>query len=321
MAGASLLALIDDIATMLDDVAVMTKVAATKTSGVLGDDLALNAEQVSGVDASREIPVVFAVAKGSFVNKLILVPCALALSAALPVVIQPLLVLGGLFLCFEGFEKVHEKFFHGPKKASPENDSPLAEDKLKNEKSKTQPISSPNMASSPASESSSEDVLLNKSLLEKQKIRGAIRTDFILSAEIIVISLGTVSDKSISQQALVLSLISVLMTVGVYGLVAGIVKLDDLGLFLLRKSQTIYKSLGKALLLFAPQLMKSLGVLGTIAMFTVGGSLIAHSLPSFHHFTEHWHSLLTLFAEAFLGVLAGALVLLGKNTVLKFKKS
>ncbi len=317
MAGSSLLALIDDIATMLDDVAAMTKVAATKTSGVLGDDLALNAEQVSGVDASREIPVVLAVAKGSFVNKLILVPCALALSAALPAVIQPLLLLGGLFLCFEGFEKVHEKLFHKHDEKAHSTTPESLENKTHAQPLAPAPKTSSQLSSSEDLHNAAED----KSLIEKQKIRGAIRTDFILSAEIIVISLGTVSDKPISQQALVLSLISVLMTFGVYGLVAGIVKLDDLGIYLLRKSQTFYKAIGKSLLLFAPKLMKSLGVLGTIAMFTVGGSLVAHSIPPVHHLTENWHSLLTLAAEALLGVAAGGIVLFGKSTILRLRKS
>ncbi|TRN10761.1 DUF808 domain-containing protein [Vibrio fluvialis] len=257
MAGASLLTLLDDIATVLDDVAVMSKVAAKKTAGVLGDDLALNAQQVSGVAAEREIPVVWAVAKGSFRNKLILVPAALIISSIAPWLIMPLLLLGGLFLCFEGAEKVLEKLFH----SQPEKKSEEAMEELSQ---------------------------LNVEEYEQKKIKGAIRTDFILSAEIIVIALGTVQGKEMLTQIVVVSLIAVIMTAGVYGLVAGIVKLDDLGFYLERKSkgEGLRARLGSALVSFAPKLMKGLTVVGTAAMFLVGGGIVVHNVPVIHHWIE-----------------------------------
>jgi uncharacterized protein len=253
--ASSLLALLDDIATLLDDVAVMTKVAAKKTAGVLGDDLALNAEQVAGVAAKRELPVVWAVAKGSAVNKAILVPAALAISALLPQAILPLLMLGGAFLCFEGFEKVVHKFFH--KKEDEANHAQI-----------TQAVLNPEV-----------DMVE----FEKTKIKGAIRTDFILSAEIIVITLDTVAAAAFARQVTVLVAISVIMTVGVYGLVAGIVKMDDAGLALMKSANASARSFGRGLVAFAPKLMKFLSVAGTIAMFTVGGSIIAHGIPAIEH--------------------------------------
>jgi uncharacterized protein len=256
--ASSLLALLDDIATLLDDVAVMTKVAAKKTAGVLGDDLALNAEQVAGVAAKRELPVVWAVAKGSAINKAILVPAALAISALLPQAILPLLMFGGAFLCFEGFEKVVHKFFH------------KAEDEA-HHKDITKAIMNPEV-----------DMVE----FEKTKIKGAIRTDFILSAEIIVITLGTVAAAAFARQVTVLVAISVLMTVGVYGLVAGIVKMDDAGLALMKSANAGARSFGRGLVAFAPKLMKFLSVAGTIAMFTVGGSIIAHGIPAIEHFIK-----------------------------------
>ena len=264
MATGSLLMLLDDITTMLDDVSVMTKVAAKKTAGVLGDDLALNAQQVSGVDASREIPVVWAVAKGSFINKLILVPSALAISYFIPWLITPLLMIGGAFLCFEGFEKIAHKFLH-------------KQDDESHNKALAQAVSDPKI-----------DMLV----LEKDKIKGAIRTDFILSAEIIVIALGTVATEVFSRQVAVVSAIALIMTVGVYGLVAGIVKLDDLGLHLmLKKGASFYRQLqrkiGEKILAFAPYLMRTLSVLGTAAMFMVGGSIIGHGVPFLHHFSQY----------------------------------
>lgn len=264
MAGGSLLMLLDDITTMLDDVSVMTKVAAKKTAGVLGDDLALNAQQVSGVDASRELPVVWAVAKGSFINKLILVPSALAISYFIPWLITPLLMLGGAFLCFEGFEKIAHKFFH-------------KQDDESHNQAIAQAVADPK---------------IDMVALEKDKIKGAIRTDFILSAEIIVIALGTVSAEIFSKQVSVVSAIALIMTVGVYGLVAGIVKLDDIGLHLmLKKGQSFYKQLlrkiGAGILAFAPKLMRFLSVAGTAAMFLVGGSIIGHGLPFIHHLSEN----------------------------------
>ena len=255
--------LLDDITTMLDDVSVMTKVAAKKTASVLGDDLALNAQQVSGVDASREIPVVWAVAKGSFINKLILVPSALAISYFIPWLITPLLMIGGAFLCFEGFEKIAHKFLH--------KDEAESHDK--------------------AIEQAVADPKIDMLMLEKDKIKGAIRTDFILSAEIIVIALGTVATEVFSKQVTVVSLIALIMTVGVYGLVAGIVKLDDLGLHLmLKKGTSLYKQIirkiGSGILAFAPKLMGFLSIAGTAAMFLVGGSIIGHGIPAIHHLSE-----------------------------------
>jgi uncharacterized protein len=264
MAAGSLLALLDDIATILDDVSVMTQIAAKKTAGVLGDDLALNAQQVSGVAAERELPVVWAVAKGSFINKLILVPSALAISYFAPWAITPLLMLGGAYLCFEGFEKIAHKLLHS------KQEDAAHETKLE------QAVADPSV-----------DLVE----LEKDKIKGAIRTDFILSAEIIVIALGTVATATFSKQATVVSIIAVIMTAGVYGLVAGIVKLDDLGLHLmLKKGKSFYRQLqrkiGEKILAFAPYLMRTLSVVGTAAMFIVGGSIIGHGAPFLHHFTE-----------------------------------
>ena len=264
MATGSLLALLDDIATILDDVSVMTQMAAKKTAGVLGDDLALNAQQVSGVAAERELPVVWAVAKGSFINKLILVPAALAISYFAPWAITPLLMVGGAYLCFEGFEKIAHKLLHG------------AKDEAKHNKAIDQAI---------------VDSKVDLVALEKDKIKGAIRTDFVLSAEIIVIALGTVADKAFSQQVTVVSIIAIIMTVGVYGLVAGIVKLDDLGLHLmLKKGKSVFKQIirkiGRWLLAATPYLMRFLSVAGTAAMFMVGGSIIGHGVPFVHHMSE-----------------------------------
>ena len=254
--ASSLLLLLDDIATVLDDVAVMSKMAAKKTAGVLGDDLALNAQQVSGVRSERELPVVWGVAKGSFVNKLILVPLALLISVVAPWLINPLLMIGGLFLCYEGVEKV----LHS----------------LKHKKAQTKETAE-------AEFSAIETDLLK---FEKDKIKGAIRTDFILSAEIVVISLGTVATAAFGTKVMVLSLIAILMTVGVYGFVAMIVKIDDLGLYLTEQASGFKQSIGRGLLAFAPKLMKTLTIVGTIAMFLVGGGIIAHTIPWFHHLTE-----------------------------------
>jgi len=264
MAGASLLTLLDDIALLLDDVAVLSKVAAKKTAGVLGDDLAVNAEQLSGgIRADRELPVVWAVFKGSLINKTILVPIALLLSYFLPIVITPLLMIGGAYLCYEGFEKVWHKF----------SNKTQVDD---NHQALLAALSNP-------------DVDIQS--FEKEKISGAIRTDFILSAEIIIIALGTIADKPISTQIMVLSLIAVLMTVGVYGLVAGIVKIDDGGLLLLKdKSQSLWGSfkrkLGALMLAFAPKLMRFLAFAGTVAMWLVGGSLITHGFHSLSPYIE-----------------------------------
>ncbi|HVL01164.1 MAG TPA: DUF808 domain-containing protein [Dongiaceae bacterium] len=264
MAGSSLLVLIDDIATILDDVAVMSKVAAKKTAGVLGDDLALNAQQVAGVNADRELPVVWAVCKGSFINKLILVPAALLISVFLPWAITPLLMLGGAFLCFEGVEKLFHKFLH----SKDEDDAHHAE--------QIQAVADP---------------AVDMVAFENAKIKGAVRTDFILSAEIIVIALGTVAEVPLSKQVAVLSTIAILMTVGVYGLVAAIVKLDDGGLYLLQRQgggvAGLLRALGAGILKLAPWLMKSLSVIGTAAMFLVGGGILVHGIPGSHDFIHH----------------------------------
>jgi predicted DNA repair protein MutK len=287
VSAGSLLALLDDIATVLDDVSVMTKVAAKKTAGVLGDDLALNAEQVAGVSADRELPVVWAVAKGSALNKLIIVPVALGLSAAAPWAVMPLLLLGGLFLCFEGVEKLVEKLFHGHGHASDGHGS--------------------------AAPATAEDTAAR----EAERIRGAIRTDLILSTEIIVITLGVVADKPFATQVGVLCAIAAAMTLGVYGLVAGIVKLDDAGLALSRRDSAAARAFGTAILRAAPYLMRALGIAGTIAMFLVGGGIVVHGIPALHHWVEHlahgaggleW--LATMALEGATGVAAGALVLL-----------
>ena len=260
MAGSSLFLLIDDIASVLDDVSVMTKLAAKKTAGVLGDDLALNAQQVSGVNADRELPVVWAVAKGSALNKLILVPAALGISALMPWAVTPLLMLGGAFLCYEGFHKIAHKFMHDP-----------AEDQAHHAEH-LQHLQDPAV-----------DIVA----YERDKVKGAIRTDFILSAEIIVISLGTVADADLMRQLMLLAAISVVMTVGVYGLVAGIVKLDDAGLALNRRASAAVRALGALILRAAPLLMKTLSVVGTAAMFMVGGGIVAHGIAPLHHAIEN----------------------------------
>ncbi|CAN7146994.1 DUF808 domain-containing protein [Massilia sp. LjRoot122] len=294
MAG-SLLLLLDDIASVLDDVAVMSKVAAKKTAGVLGDDLALNAQQVTGVNAEREIPVVWSVAKGSFKNKAILVPAALAISAFVPWLITPLLVIGGAFLCFEGAEKLAHKFLHGKEDA--EHKAKLAE-----------------AVANPA---------IDMQALEQEKVKGAIRTDFILSAEIIVIALGTVENAPFSQQVMVLVTIALAMTVGVYGLVAAIVKMDDAGVYLSRKAGGLARNTGKLLLATAPRLMKVLSVVGTAAMFMVGGGIIGHAWAPLHHFSEEaahmtagvpgvggvLAAITPTVVDALAGVIVGAIVL------------
>ena len=286
----SLLVLLDDIASVLDDVAMMTKIAAKKTVGVLGDDLALNAQQVAGVKADRELPVVWAVAKGSMLNKVILVPAALVIAAFAAWLITPLLMLGGAYLCFEGIEKLVHKYLHNPA------DDAAARAALK------QALSDPQ---------------LNLVALEKDKILGAVRTDFILSAEIVVISLGTVADAPLAQKAAVLAGIALVMTVGVYGLVAGIVKLDDAGLWLSRQAGAAQQAMGRGLLAFAPWLMKALSVVGTLAMFLVGGGILTHGVPWLDDAIDGRVAsagavagiLLPLLADALVGLAAGALVL------------
>ena len=287
MAGTTLIALIDDIASILDDVATMTKVAAKKTAGVLGDDLALNAQQVTGVQADRELPVVWAVAKGSLANKAILVPAALLISWLAPWLITPLLMIGGAFLCFEGFEKIAHKYLHSPAEAKADHARTVE---------------------------ALADPAVDLVAFEKDKIKGAVRTDFILSAEIVVITLGTVADATLTQRVTVLVGIALLMTAGVYGLVAGIVKLDDLGLRLQRSTSTLLRKLGMVLLHLAPRLMKTLSVVGTAAMFMVGGGIQLHGWPALGHAVEAYAStlgsvaapLINAAAGAGVGVLAGA---------------
>jgi predicted DNA repair protein MutK len=287
--ASSLLALLDDIATLLDDVSILTKVAAKKTAGVLGDDLALNAQQVTGVSADRELPVVWAVAKGSMVNKAILVPLALAISALAPWAVVPLLMVGGAFLCFEGFEKLAHRLLHSKH-----------EDEQHHEEL-TEALVNPQV-----------DLVA----VEKEKIKGAIRTDFILSAEIITITLGTVADTDFVTRVAVLVGIALLMTVGVYGLVGGIVKLDDFGLYLTRRASAAARAIGAGILRAAPWLMKTLSVAGTAAMFLVGGGILVHGIAPLHHAIEGlghgagslgW--LVTSLLDALVGIAAGALVL------------
>ena len=291
MAGASLLALIDDIASILDDVAVMTKVAAKKTAGVLGDDLALNAQQVSGVRPERELPVVWAVAVGSIKNKLILVPAALAISAFMPWAVTPLLMLGGLYLCFEGVEKLTHKWLLS------------AEEDEANHAEEVAAVA---------------DETVDLAVYEADKIKGAIRTDFVLSAEIIVIALGTVADKPFATQIAVLSGIGLIMTVGVYGIVAGIVKMDDLGIYLLEKPGALARTIGKGLLLAAPKLMKALAVFGTVAMFMVGGGILTHGIPPVHHAIAQAAAasgmlggVVSLGLDVLFGIAGGILALVG----------
>jgi predicted DNA repair protein MutK len=304
----SLLALIDDITTVLDDVAVLTKVAAKKTAGVLGDDLALNAQQVSGVNADRELPVVWAVAKGSFVNKAILVPAALAISAFAPWAVTPLLMIGGAFLCFEGFEKLAHKYLHSASHDAAEHEELV------------QALANP---------------AVDMVALEKDKIKGAVRTDFILSAEIIAITLGTVQTSPFITQVTVLSGIALVMTVGVYGLVAGIVKLDDAGLYLSQRKgegANLQRAIGRGILRAAPWLMKGLSVAGTAAMFLVGGGILTHGFGPLHHGIEAlaqgaaaWpgvggvvSAVLPTLLDAVVGIVAGAVVLAGVTLVQRF---
>ena len=280
--ASSLLALLDDIATILDDVAVLSKVAAKKTAGVLGDDLALNAQQVSGVQASRELPVVWAVAKGSALNKVILVPAALALSIWLPWAVIPLLMVGGAFLCFEGMEKIAHRFLHSKEELQAEH-AKLIQDLTEN-----------------------TEVDLVK--LEKDKIKGAVRTDFILSAEIIAITLGAAAAAPIATRGLVLVSIAAIMTVGVYGLVAGIVKLDDVGAHMAQRTQKGVAAVGRGILAFAPWLMKGLSIAGTAAMFLVGGGILLHGIPAWHHWVEEVAASMGGFGQAMFPSLAGAIV-------------
>ncbi len=310
MSGSSLLALIDDIATLLDDVAILSKVAAKKTVGVLGDDLALNAEQVSGVKADRELAVVWAVAKGSFLNKLILVPLALLISAVYPPLITVLMVIGGLFLCYEGAEKVTEKL-----RSSQGEATHARIEKLK----------------------VIADSTIDLVKFERDKIKGAIKTDFVLSAEIVVIVLASVKSAAIETQILVVSGLAFALTVGVYGVVAAIVKLDDLGLYLLRKSvsgnfNTLQRALGRSILILAPKLMKLLTIVGTIAMFLVGGGILVHSFAWLHHqlitleqainntLGALFNAILPTLFDGVVGLVAGLFLVTLAWLIVKFRK-
>ncbi len=299
MPGASLLALLDDISTVLDDVAILSKLAAKKSAGVLGDDLALNAQQVTGVTAARELPVVWAVARGSFINKAILVPAALAIGAFAPWAITPLLMLGGAFLCYEGCEKLAHRFLHPPAQQEAER---------------------------VARAGAVADPQVDLVAFERDKIKGAVRTDFILSAEIIAITLGVVASAGFVTQAAVLTAVAIAMTVGVYGFVAGIVKLDDLGLYWSRAAGTVTRTAGNAVLWLAPWLMKTLSIVGTAAMFLVGGGILVHGVSTLHHAVEGladslggitgW--LAATLANAMVGLVAGAIVLATALAVKRF---
>ncbi|HCT4300178.1 TPA: DUF808 domain-containing protein [Klebsiella quasipneumoniae] len=299
MAGSSLLTLLDDIATLLDDISMMGKLAAKKTAGVLGDDLSLNAQQVTGVRANRELPVVWGVAKGSFVNKIILVPLALLISAFIPWAITPLLMVGGAFLCFEGVEKV----LHS----------------LEARKHKEDPVQRQQRLQALADR--------DPQAFERDKVKGAIRTDFILSAEIVAITLGIVAEAPLLNQILILSGIAILVTIGVYGLVGVIVKLDDMGYWLAEKRSTLAQWLGKGLLAVAPWLMKLLSVVGTLAMFLVGGGIVVHGIAPLHHAIEHWSAglggmlaaLLPMVVNLVLGFIIGAVVLAGVKAVSRLR--
>ena len=301
MAGSSLLTLLDDIATLLDDISMMGKLAAKKTAGVLGDDLSLNAQQVSGVRANRELPVVWGVAKGSLLNKVILVPLALLISAFIPWAVTPLLMIGGAYLCFEGVEKVlhtlHERKHKGDDNARQQRLEAIVQQ-------------------DPGS-------------YERDKVKGAIRTDFILSAEIVAITLGIVAEAPLLNQVLILSGIAVLVTIGVYGLVGVIVKLDDMGYWLAEKRNALAQGVGKGLLVVAPWLMKTLSVVGTLAMFLVGGGIVVHGVAPVHHVIETFAAqqaswlatLVPVFANLVLGFVIGAVVLAGVNVISRLRQS
>ncbi|WP_317180040.1 DUF808 domain-containing protein [Lelliottia amnigena] len=299
MAGSSLLTLLDDIATLLDDISLMGKLAAKKTAGVLGDDLSLNAQQVSGVRANRELPVVWSVAKGSLLNKVILVPLALLISAFIPWAITPLLMIGGAFLCYEGVEKVLHSFA-----SRKDEETPQARQQRLEALAAKDPLA-----------------------FERDKVKGAIRTDFILSAEIVAITLGIVSEAPLLNQVLVLSGIAIAVTIGVYGLVGVIVKLDDMGYWLVDKSNSLARIIGKGLLVLAPWLMKSLSVIGTLAMFLVGGGIVVHGIAPLHHAIEHFAqgqggvvaAILPTIVNLVIGFIIGVIVIAGVKGIAKLR--
>jgi predicted DNA repair protein MutK len=299
LAGSSLLTLLDDIATLLDDISVMGKLAAKKTAGVLGDDLSLNAQQVTGVRANRELPVVWSVAKGSLLNKVILVPLALLISAFIPWAVTPLLMVGGAFLCFEGLEKVLHTLHARKHPESPE---------VRQQRLQALAAQDPKT-------------------FERDKVKGAVRTDFILSAEIVAITLGIVAEAPLLNQVLVLSGIALLVTVGVYGLVGVIVKLDDMGYWLVERSSLLARTTGRGLLIVAPWLMKVLSVVGTLAMFLVGGGIVVHGITPLHHAIETFPANYPVFvqliapmvANLVVGLLVGAVVILLVNAISRLR--
>lgn len=299
LAGSSLLTLLDDIATLLDDISLMGKLAAKKTAGVLGDDLSLNAQQVSGVRANRELPVVWSVAKGSLLNKVILVPLALLISAFIPWAITPLLMIGGAFLCYEGVEKVLHSFA-----SRKDEETPQARQQRLEALAAKDPLA-----------------------FERDKVKGAIRTDFILSAEIVAITLGIVSEAPLLNQVLVLSGIAIAVTIGVYGLVGVIVKLDDMGYWLVDKSNSLARIIGKGLLVLAPWLMKSLSVIGTLAMFLVGGGIVVHGIAPLLHAIEHFaqgqgsvmSAILPTIVNLVIGFIIGVIVIAGVKGIAKLR--
>ncbi len=299
LAGSSLLTLLDDIATLLDDISLMGKLAAKKTAGVLGDDLSLNAQQVSGVRANRELPVVWSVAKGSLLNKVILVPLALLISAFIPWAITPLLMIGGAFLCYEGVEKVLHSFA-----SRKDEETPQARQQRLEALAAKDPLA-----------------------FERDKVKGAIRTDFILSAEIVAITLGIVSEAPLLNQVLVLSGIAIAVTIGVYGLVGVIVKLDDMGYWLVDKSNSLARIIGKGLLVLSPWLMKSLSVIGTLAMFLVGGGIVVHGIAPLHHAIEHFAqgqggvvaAILPTIVNLVIGFIIGVIVIAGVKGIAKLR--
>ena len=271
-------AVLDDIAVLLDDVAMMSKIAAKKTAGILGDDLAVNAEKASGFASTRELPVLWSITKGSLLNKLIILPIAFLLSAFFPLAIKIILILGGIYLAFEGAEKVYEVLL-------PHNDSKKAE----------------------ILEVSSEEDILE---LEKSRVKSAILTDFILSVEIVIIAMSTVAEKPLAAQILVVSAIAILATVGVYGIVALIVRMDEAGFYLIKKSKkpkSFKRKLGNVLVQALPFVIKSLSIIGTIALLLVAGGIFSHNIPFFHHFLESWP---TIIKDLVLGICAGGISVL-----------
>jgi len=271
-------ALFDDIATLMDDVAAMSKSTTQKTAGLLADDLAVNAEKASGFVAARELPVLWEITKGSFLNKLIILPIAFLLSTYLPMLITPILLIGGVYLSFEGVEKIYAYFFHKKKKKQHDLDTEMTK----------------------------EEILT----FEKKKIKSAILVDFILSIEIIMIALGNVKEEELLMQIIVVTVVAVLATVGVYGLVGLLVRMDDLGYGLIARSDdktSFMAKLGKGMVKSLPKVIRGLTVLGTIAMLLVGGGLFLHNIAYLH---DLFHALPSMLAELIVGLLVGIIALL-----------